>query len=566
MTRRAHRCVNQILLFVAITVQAIAADKPGVQPAAGTSQEINQLKALLADQQRQIQELRAAMQEQRKLIEASLQAASGDAAPSTNAQPSTGVPQLGQVASTTPVIPAARAPLAPLALPMPAKAVAAQESPSHDEPLQLHIGSATIMPVGFMDFTAVYRSSNPGSGIGTNFGSVPYNNAVTGNIGEFRLSAQNSRLGIRVDAKVHGANVLGYMESDFLGAFPANGAVTSNSASLRMRLYWVDVRKDKVELFAGQSWSMLTPNRRGLSALPSDLFYSQNIDVNYEAGLTWSRNPQFRFIVHPSEKIALGVSLENPEQYIGGSGGGGVVTLPASLATPYGTQLNNGNTTLTAPNAHPDIIAKLAFDPSSRAHIEFAGLFRTFRVYDPLNTTHFTTNGGGGSANFNFGLTPNFHLISNNFYSDGGGRWIFGLAPDLIVRPDGSLSPVHASSTVDGFELQAKNTLLYAYYGGTFIQKDVAIDTSGKKPVLVGYGYLGSPNSQNRRIHEPTFGLTQTFWRDPKYGALQLMLQYSYVLRYPWFVASGAPRDAHASMVFINLRYLLPGSAPRIEK
>jgi hypothetical protein len=83
---------------------------------------------------------------------------------------------------------------------------------------------------------------------------------------------------------------------------------------------------------------------------------------------------------------------------------------------------------------------------------------------------------------------------------------------------------------------------------------------------LIGYGYTGSPNSQNRSIHEPTFGLTQTFWRDPRYGALQLMLQYSYVLRYPWYVASGAPKDAHASMVFLNLRYLLPGSAPRIEK
>jgi len=50
---------------------------------------------------------------------------------------------------------------------------------------------------------------------------------------------------------------------------------------------------------------MLTPNRKGLSALPADLFYSQVIDVNYQNGLVWSRNPQFRFIVHPTEKIAM---------------------------------------------------------------------------------------------------------------------------------------------------------------------------------------------------------------------------------------------------------------------
>ncbi|HXJ41198.1 MAG TPA: hypothetical protein VNH18_18090, partial [Bryobacteraceae bacterium] len=521
-------------------------------------------RALLADQQRQIAELRAALKEQRDLINSRSAGSNESNAPAGVQRSSPGMPELGQVASTTPVIPVAPAVRAPLALPLPARVSGAQENVAQPEaPLQLHIGSASIMPVGFMDFTAVYRSTNPGSGIGTNFGSIPYNTGTTGNISEFRLSAQNSRIGLRVDAKVHGANVLGYLESDFLGFLPTNAAVTSNSDSLRMRLYWLDVRKDKVEFFAGQSWSMLTPNRKGLSALPGDLFYTQVVDVNYQEGLVWSRNPQFRFIVHPNDKIAMGLSLENPEQYIGGSGGGGLVTLPAALATPYAKQLNDGTTSLSVPDVHPDVIAKVAFDPGSRAHLELAGLFRTFKVYNPLDLNHYTSHGYGGSANVNFELAKGFRVVSNNYWSDGGGRWIFGQAPDLIVRPDGSLSPIHAGSTVDGFELQARNTLVYAYYGATFIRKDLAIDATGKP---IGYGYSGSPNSQNRSIHEPTFGLTQTFWRDPRYGALQLMLQYSYVLRYPWFVASGAPKDAHASMVFVNLRYLLPGSAPRIEK
>ena len=82
----------------------------------------------------------------------------------------------------------------------------------------------------------------------------------------------------------------------------------------------------------------------------------------------------------------MGLSLENSEQYIGGSGGGGLVTLPAALATPYAKQLNDGTTKLSVPDAHPDVIAKLAFDPSSRAHLEVAGVFRTFRVYNPLDS------------------------------------------------------------------------------------------------------------------------------------------------------------------------------------
>jgi hypothetical protein len=382
-----------------------------------------------------------------------------------------------------------------------------------------------------------------------------------------RFSAQNSRIGLRVDTTVKGASVIGYFESDFLGAAPGNIAVSSNSDPNRLRLYWVDVRKGKWEFMGGQSWSMLTPNRKGLSPLPSDLFYTQDVDVNYQAGLVWSRNPQVRIVYHPNNTVALGLSLENPEQYVGGSAGGGLVTLPSALATPYATQLANGNTGLAVPNLHPDVIAKLTFDPQlakRSLHIEVAGVVRTFKLYNPLDQNYYTKTGGGGSVNLNFEVFKNFRVVSNNYFSDGGGRWIFGQAPDLIVRGDGSLSPIHSGSTVTGLEAQATNdTLLYGYFGGVYIQRNVAIDPANGRPV--GYGYTGSPSGQNRVIQEATFGFTRTFWKDPKYGALQLMGQYSYLLRRPWYVAAGQPGAAHANIVFLNLRYLLPGSAPKIK-
>src|SRR5262249_9988128 len=64
---------------------------------------------------------------------------------------------------------------------------------------------------------------------------------------------------------------------------------------------------------------------------------------------------------------------------------------------------------------------------------------------------------------------------------------------------------------------------------------------------------------------EGTLGLTQTLWKDAKYGAAQVMLQYAYLFRNPWFVAAGAPKDAHENVVWFNLRYVLPGSAPTIK-
>jgi hypothetical protein len=511
--------------------------------------QIIELKKQLAEQQKEIDELRLVVDEQRKLVAGQSELARRSSASSPESRP---------------ILTASN----PKPLPSAPVSTATVDGQSQEaQPLSFRIGSAYITPVGFMDFTAVFRSTNPGTGIGTNFGSIPFKNTTAGKLSEIRLSAQNSRIGFRVDANVKGANVIGYFESDFLGSVPANIAVSNNSAPNRLRLFWVDVRKGKIEFMGGQSWGMLTPNRKGLSPIPGDLFYTENVDVNYQAGLVWSRNPQFRIIYHPSNSVAFGVSLENPEQYIGGSSGGGLVTLPSELVTPYANELNNGNTNLAVPNVHPDIITKMAFDPemaNHSLHIEVAGVVRTFRLYNPLNQQYFTATGGGGSINLNFEVIKNFRVVSNNYYSDGGGRWIFGQAPDLIVRGDGSPSLIHSGSTVTGFEYQAtKNTLLSGYYGGVYVQRNVAIDPTNGKPV--GYGYAGSPSGQNRVIHQATFGFTRTFWRDPKYGALQLMGQYSYLLRRPWSVANGQPSEAHSNMIFLNLRYLLRGSAPRVK-
>jgi hypothetical protein len=434
-------------------------------------------------------------------------------------------------------------------------------------PLQFRIGDAYITPIGFVDLTNVFRTTATGSGIGTNFGSIPYQNTIQGELTESRLSAQNSRIGARIDAPVKGAHVMAYWESDFLGFVPANAAVSTNSATFRLRLYWADVRKGKFEILAGQSWSMITPGRVGISPLPGDIFYSQVIDVNYQAGLTFSRDPQFRFVYHPTNTIAAGISFESEEQYIGGSAGGGLITLPAALVPVIASELDNGGTTLSVPGVHPDIVGKIAFDPklkSRRAlHFEFGGTMRTFRVWNPLISRHFTATGLGGQANLNVEIVKGLRFVSNNYWSNGGGRWIFGQAPDLIVRSDGSLSPLHSGSTVTGLEFTRNNTLLYAYYGGIYIGRNITTDaTTGK---FVGYGYPGAPNNQNRTIQEPTFGFSHAFWKDAKYGSLSLMGQYSYVVRSPWVVAAGQPRNAKLNMVFLSLRYALPGAAPSMR-
>jgi hypothetical protein len=232
------------------------------------------------------------------------------------------------------------------------------------------------------------------------------------------------------------------------------------------------------------------------------------------------------------------------------------------------SQFAGPNTVLTAPTLHPDFIVKVAFDPSARFHGEIAGIERTFKIINPnaLALGQYNTKAGGGiQVGLNGEIFKNFRLISTNYWSDGGGRYLFGNAPDLIVRPDATLSLIHSGGTVDGFEVRTwKNNLqLYAYYGGIYIGRNTTLDTtaaSGRPPV--GYGYTGSPNSQNRAINEVTFGFNQTLWGNPRYGAVNAMGQYEWLSRVPWFVAVGAPKGTHDNTIYFNLRYTLPGGMP----
>jgi hypothetical protein len=534
---------------------------PGGWAADAATSDIAKLKAQLDRQQEQIELLLTELAAQRKLLEQA--GIGGVTVPTAAVQHATLADQL--MASSTPMLvpPAAASPVPNFSSPAPQAAAAL---PAASAPLQLKIGDTTIMPVGFMDLTGYWKNTNAGGSIGSNFGSIPYNNATTTKLSELRFSPQNSRIGFRVDGNWKGAHFTGYNEMDFLGTSGTfNLSVTNGAFVPRLRLFWVDVRKDKFEMLAGQSWSLLTPNRKGLSALPGDLFYSQVIDVNYMAGLTWSRQPGVRFLYHPSEQVTMGVSFENPEQYMGGSGGGSTMVLPAALTSLAGTQLDNASTVQSIPNLVPDVIAKVAYDPTSKAHVEVAGIQRTFKIWDPVTNLYSTKAGFGGSINANVEVVPNVRLVTNNYWSDGGGRYIFGQAPDVVVRADGTLSPMHSGSTVDGVEAVInKNTLLYTYYGGIYIGRNVVVDANGS---LVGYGYRGSSNSQNRAVQEITFGFNQTLWKDARYGALNFMGQYQYLMRSPWYWAANVAggKGTHDNTIYFNLRYTLPGGAPPVK-
>jgi len=567
------KTLGTVILCSAILLGTSLFGQVSAPAAQSTDNDVATLKAQLAEQQKQIDALKSAMEEQKRLIErAASAAASVQPGQDTFALPRNKA--LGEVASTTPIIP----PVSPVVAPIANRGQAPAGGGNPCEagvdpnvvPPYLRFGSVCITPVGFLDATFVWRDKNAGSSIGTNFGSVPYNNVANGKLSETRFSPQNSRIGFRIDGDWKGTHFIGYNEFDFLGTSGSTALTVTNGAFVpRLRLYWIDARKGGWEFLAGQSWSMLTPNRVGISPLPGDLFYSQVMDVNYMAGLTWTRQPGFRVLYHAGDKVTLGLSAEEADQYMGGSGGGSTIVLPAAYTGLASTQLDNApnigtaSTVLSTPTLTPDFIGKVAFDPSSRFHAEVAGIVSTFKILNTTNISLGQTNtkaGGGIQVGLNGEIFPGFRLISTNFWGDGEGRYLFGQAPDLVVNATGNFNLLHAGGTVDGFEARAGKFLLFAYYGGIYIDKDVAIDATGKP---VGYGYLGSANSQNKAIQEITFGFNQTVWGNPRYGAINLIGQYEYLTRNPWFIAAGAPDQTHDNTIYFDIRYTLPGSMPK---
>lgn len=443
----------------------------------------------------------------------------------------------------------------------------APPSPPPSSPLAIHVGDADLLIGGFMDMTVINRSTNTGNGIATSFGSIPFETTTAGapnpagNLSETRFSAQNSRLTLQATSKVGSANLKGYLEVDFLGNTSTNIDVTSNSNAMRMRLYWVQFQTGRFEFLGGQSWSMMTPNRQGISPVPGDIFFSQNVDTNYQNGLIWGRTPGFRFVFHPNSTVTAGLGIENPEQYVGSA-----VVLPAAFpAAEVDTGASNLAATSPVPNPFADIIGKVAFDPKTgklHQHIDAAIVLRNYKTFMPSTSANNSTTGTGTSVNAALEVLPGARIVLMNYWGNGSGRYIANAnLPDFIVNPDGSMSKVKTWSGIYGGEVTHKKTLAYGYYSIAQGDQNTTFDANGTTPI--GFGV---PNSQsaNHKIQEDTVGVTQTFFRDPKIGGLQLMLQYSYVKRTVFSAPTALPSgtlpglDAKTNMFYVNVRYILP--------
>ena len=437
-------------------------------------------------------------------------------------------------------------------------------------------------PGGFVDFQNIFRTENTGNVIGTNFGAIPFSNTAAGHLTEYRASGQYSRWNLKIGGKYGANNITGFVEGDFNGNDAANVFATTNPHTLRMRLFFVDVRRGIWEFTAGQAWSLITPNRVGTSPMPSDLATTYSSDANIHVGVPYSRDGQFRVTVLPNDHFSWALAIDNPQQYTNGE-----VTVPTTFSGVLTPQLDGAATT-GVPNLFPDVMTKMAWDTKmgERAfHLEAGGLMTSVKVTAvPGGGTTFNSHsnfGTAGMGGLNLELAKNFRIMAYGLYGSGTARYFNGLGPQYVVAPIATgpgaftidTSMVHSGTAYTGIEATMKKTQIGAYYGGYYFGRNSFNDLTAaatSAPIscapglvainrpCIGFGGTNSANSNNRAIQEGSFVLTQTLWKNPQYGALLLINDASYSTRAPWFVAAGAPKNAHMFMDHLVLRYVIP--------
>jgi hypothetical protein len=335
---------------------------------------------------------------------------------------------------------------------------------------------------------------------------------------------------------------------DFAGTRPGNVAVTSTSVGLRLRhAFGVADYHDRFFVAAGQAFSLMTPAKDQLSIWPSAFEMSYAVDTNYLAGLVWGRTPQVRFTWRPSSRFNWALSAENPEQQIGDE----LVKLPACCTEELESQYNTGSDQFSVPNLMPDFVTRAAIN-SGALHVDVGGVFRVFRHTLAPYDKDFHHLGGGIGVNAGYQANKATKVIGQWSAGAGMGRYIGGMVPDVVIRADGTIDPIRTFSWVAGAERRVSDAISVAgYYSGVLANATTSLDADG---TYIGYGYPGSPHSNNRRIHEATIVLAWQPWNIEGRGSMQLNVQSSWLERGEF----SETESAKAFLFFAQLRYNLP--------
>jgi outer membrane murein-binding lipoprotein Lpp len=458
----------------------------------------------------------------------------------------------------------------------------------------------------FIEGATVWRQRNEISSGASDppFSTIPFSNSPLYQENEWRASAAQSRIAIKMSGDINPAEHLkAYYESDFLGAGTTANLRESNSFNLRIRQAFVEYDNDNYHfhVVGGQAWSLLTQNKVGM--LPQTENVPLTIDAQYAVGFNWSRQEQLRFVEDWDKTWWFGFSVESPQvnfpsNSIGTVGAPGTqVGASPATAVPPGLAINSLNvcnasgllnsTTACSNDIAPDFIEKVALDPGW-GHYELFGLQRFFA--DEVGVTG-VANSFATKVNFGWGVGGSALLPVIPKYLDlqgsvmagqGTGRYGSSQLADVFIGPDGSLKPLQTLQVLLGAVAHPWTGLdVYGYAGQEEVRSNFwtvgGVQGGYGNPAYVNNGCLnedvvsgpasfimaaaGTTCTANvKRTQELTIGFWQNIYKGDV-GRFVFGAQYEYV-RLTAFsglaTGAGTPNQGlnpNNNIFFTSLRY-----------
>ncbi len=462
-----------------------------------------------------------------------------------------------------------------------------------------------ITPGGYAEAAFVRRSRALGADLPTPFNNLTMPGASQSQVSEFFGSGRQSKATVFASGKLGNAELSSYLSADFLSAGVTSTSTQTNSYTLRLRQAWAQVKFDNGWSFlGGQAWSLVTEVAKGIS-IDDDMGKTNDvrpktIDPSYNVGFVFARQYGIRLTKTFNDKVAIGISLENPQATLTTHG-----NVSNYLVGQAGDGKSFNSSSTYGFNPAPDIIAKIALDPGF-GHYELFGLVDRFtgRVFPcaelaPGVTTcngvtgasaagaYMASKEGGGvgvSARWKFAKQLTFGL--KGFGGSGVGRYAPAGLSDMSINADGTIHLIKNLHGLGTLEWQNKKLMIYSYGGVEYASRSWGVDlTNPAKPVEVGYGNpffnnsgcyteitpgsggfspgsLSGCTGDTRAVIEGTFGFWYKFYSGPK-GSFRYGTQYSYVSRNTWSgnnagKTGGLQPGGLDSMVFTSFRYYLP--------
>ncbi|WP_244182229.1 hypothetical protein [Gluconacetobacter entanii] len=347
-------------------------------------------------------------------------------------------------------------------------------------PPVFRIGGVSVRLGGFIDFSNIYRSKNLTSGPATSWGSFPYANSPNAHTGEYRPSAQLTRLSVLLQGTPTDHQVLSaYIETDFGGAAGTANSYQTNSYTPRIRQAYMTYSDTKwgFHVLAGQAWSLTTGYTQGLLSRHEQL--PPVVDNNQIPGIVFTRVPQIRFIKDFGRKWWVGLSFEAPQVAFAESDGmldDG--TLQPGVGMRGGTDIlyNNSGTGMLNHDAKysmdvaPDIVLKGALD-TKLAHYEVYGLARWFKALEKAYNTNSIRErisfAGGVGGDITVHAIPKYLQVTGNVLAGRGiGRYGPSMISDATFKADGTPAPIPELIGSLGLIGHPTNNVLLYLYGG----------------------------------------------------------------------------------------------------